>query len=423
MSGPGASGPAVHGSVLSGPVRVLAVADSDSYVKWAAATLDALPPLWRAAGGHELVVLRSPVTPSVTQVRSAVAGTSFRVGGVPVVGAGGLVRRWRRLQPDVVLLAATGPVVQVVARDVLRIATAGRPRPVLVSGLPGVSVPATTLAWHYRQRVDLLVVHSLREAEEFRALAAAYGRAGEVGTARLPFLPRTTPRAGGREVVFAAQAKVPADPADRVRLLHSLARLARTRPDLDVVVKLRAAPGEQQTHAEQHPYPQLWAALGAPGPLRFSTAPLGEHLAAACGLVTVSSTAALEAMAARVPVLLLEDFGSGPELLGAAFAGSGCAGRLADLEAGRFRAPDPSWLRRNYLHPDEDCDAAPRLGALVHRRRAGGLPPVPEHQPGPGLRPAAARARLLLPGSALARLRVVRRLSRRAARALRAVAA
>ena len=50
--------------------RVLAVADSDSYVKWAAATLDRLDDV-----DASLVVLDSPVRPSPAQVHAAVAAT------------------------------------------------------------------------------------------------------------------------------------------------------------------------------------------------------------------------------------------------------------------------------------------------------------------------------------------------------------
>ena len=476
----GALDPGAGAPEALGPVRVLAVADSDSYLKWAAATLDALPPSWQGPRPHDLVLLRSPITPSRDQVGRALHGSSRAGSPVPVLSPLALYRLVRATRPEVVLLASTGPVVGVLARDLLPWARRGdEPRPVLVTGLPGLCVPASPLAWHHRRLCDLFVVHSLREAAEFTALARDLGLPGQVGTARLPFLrdgslpdrrqqerlPQTRtqaeqprperplpdrsqqertqqddhPRPGhpqpghpqpdqplppAREVVFAAQAKVPRGDRDRQRVLLALDRLAARRPDLSVVVKLRAGAGEQQTHREEHDYAELWTALAAagavrdPGALHLSTGPMSEHLARAAGLVTVSSTAALEAVAAGVDVLLLEDFGVGPEMLNDVFTGSGCLGTLDDLVDGRFRSPSPAWTGANYFHPPDASDWLDRLGALLRLQRAGRLPPSTA-APAPcrqGASPRRARVRVLLPAPVSQRLLQVATVRRRALR-------
>ena len=47
------------------PRRLLAIADSDSYLKWSAATLGALPPRWQ----QSQVVVENPVMPSAAQIQ------------------------------------------------------------------------------------------------------------------------------------------------------------------------------------------------------------------------------------------------------------------------------------------------------------------------------------------------------------------
>ena len=81
-------------------VRVLAIADTDSYLKWSAATLEALR-LWESTQ----LLIENPVMPSLAQIRAA----SKRP--VEVLTHAALVRRIRTTCPDVVLLACTGPVV------------------------------------------------------------------------------------------------------------------------------------------------------------------------------------------------------------------------------------------------------------------------------------------------------------------------
>ncbi|MFB9207869.1 DUF6716 putative glycosyltransferase [Nonomuraea spiralis] len=361
-------------------MRVLAVADSDSYLKWAACLLDDLP----AGCETELVVVRTPIAPSAEQIAAAVGGRA----APPVLSARSLRRLAERTRPDAILVGCTGPVVDVLVADVL----AGlRPRPVFVSGLPGISVPATEKAWLFRSGCDLFVVHSEREVAEFSGLAARLGGGGAVGLARLPFLRPGAAAGIGDRIVFATQAKVPRAREERERVLLSLAELAARRPGLEVVVKLRALEHERQTHNERHHYQRLWREMGEPGRLSFAAGSMHEQLSRAAGFVTVSSTAALEAIAMGVPSLVLGDFGVNAEMINLVFEGSGLLGTLDELALGDFRTAEPGWCEANYFHPagrDDWARLLTGLAAAGEREPARSLLDGPEH--------AAARRRARL---------------------------
>jgi len=348
--------------------RVLAVADSDSYLKWGAALLDRAPQEWE----RSLAILASPVLPSPDQIESALAGGSAPAPVIMDLSA--LAVRVTESEPDVVLVAVRGPLVKVVVRAI--VGAAAR-RPVIVSGLPGISIPATRMAIAHRAQADLLVLHSRREVREFGVLAEWIGCEQRFALATLPFLLADRHRESRRhtgDVIFAAQAKVPRSREDRVTLLRWLAEAARSDPARRVVVKVRAAAGEAQTHAEEHDYAELISALEeVPPNLVVEGGPMGRHLAGAGALVTVSSTAAIEAVAMRVPVLALDDFGVSPELINPVFEGSGLLGGSADLVAGRFGSPDREWLLDNYFHGAEHDDWVERIEELLALREAGAL--------------------------------------------------
>jgi hypothetical protein len=358
-------------------LKILAVADSDSYLKWAATLLDQLPPEW----DRRLVVVRTPITPSAGQIRAAVSGSG--AAAVPTVSAGALNRILREYDPDAVLLSCTGPVV----RALTDLVSADRRR-VLLSGLPGISVPASEKAWRFRSGADLFVVHSDREVADFRAIAGRLGIPGAVARATLPFLAPSPRVAAPDRVVFATQAKVPMLRAERELILLSLAELAGRRPDLSVVVKLRARADEQQTHRELLHYETLWKAMRVDHTLlTFDAGPMRDHLAHAVGFVTVSSTAALEAIAAGVPLLILEDFGVNAEMINLVFEGSGLLGTLDDLAEAEFRTPSGPWCAANYFHDASADDWISRLTALAGAE----LPPARRALENPWIR---ARARL-----------------------------
>lgn len=360
---------------MPGRLRVLAVADSDSYLKWAAATLAALP----ADTGRGLVLVACPAAPSAAQRAAALRGTEIAPESVPTLPIGSLAARVAAEAPDVVLVATRGPQARVILRELARLV----PRPVLVSGMPGISVPATRKALSFRHQADLFVVHSHREVREFRELATRNGWTRPIALARLPFAASGgTPEPaahGGTDLVFAVQSIVPAEADERRMIARMLLRAAEAAPERRVIVKVRAVGAERQTHDESHPIPELIAAEAAasrrplPPNLVISSTSMAAALDTAEGLVTVSSTAAIEAIARGIPVIALDTFGVSDALINPVFSGSGLFGGEDDVVGRRFRHPSPRWLYDAYFHPAGDDDLHAHLRDLVAARRAGEL--------------------------------------------------
>lgn len=364
-------------------MRLVVLADSDSYVKWGAALAGTMPPEW----DPELLVVDSPMVVSDAQLATALTGSGIEAVSritLPEVGP-----RLAADPPDAVLVATPGPIARVLTRLVAGLT----PRPVVVSGLPGISIPTTRKALLYRCQADLVVLHSRREIREFGRLARAKGWDHRFGLASLPFASRRP--AAGTDLVFAAQAIVPAPREDRILVGRMLRDAALADPSRRVVVKVRALAGENQTHPEQDGYPDLIASLGAvPGNLVVSAEPMASALNTAGGLVTVSSTAAIEAIARGIPVIALDTFGVRRSLINPVFVGSGLFGGGDAVVAREFRHPDPGWLDENYFHDPVADDWTHTLAGLVAERRAGRLVPRPAHLPrGGALRAAWDRKR------------------------------
>lgn len=381
----------------AGGLRVVAIADADSFVKWAAALIDSVEGI-----RPHLLLVRTPLTASGAQERTALAGTRLGPDEVTRV-AYREAERWLEAQrPDVVLLAGRGPFVRLMGRVI----DALTHRPVTVSGLPGMAIPAQRGALEYRRHTDLLVVHSYREQRAFEELGRRIGVQLPAALATLPFarssrLAADAARSAARvpvgpgraarvavaerspaepaiartratDIVFAAQALVPVDRAERAEIVATLVRAAEADPDRRVVVKLRSRPGESETHLERDPYLELLPQR-RPENLVVSYGSMASALSTAAGLVTISSTAAVEAVALGVPVIALDSFGVSKSLLNTVFVGSGLLGGRSEVVAGRFRHPHPDWLRDNYFHPMAESTWWNHVEQLVALRRAGAL--------------------------------------------------
>ena len=279
--------------------------------------------------------------------------------------------------------------------------------PVLVTGLPGISIPAIRPSRPCPGRL-----RSLRAAQPSRDRRvhqhSPLNTRSELifGLASLPFLseapdaPMINRASRSVDLRRAGQSAEPtrrsgADPAGPGRRRFGGGQVARRRRRAADPPRAVAVPG----------------AAGRPGrrgqdQLRPPSGLLGGSMDdALCQRPSVGHRVldgGLEAMAVGLPTLIISDFGVSAEMINIVFDGSGCLGtpRRPPGAAGSAR-PDPAWLEANYFHADADNDWLDRLDELLARRAAAGLPVR-----GPtGSLPARVRrrVRLLLPAGAGAR--------------------
>ncbi|MEU3412298.1 DUF6716 putative glycosyltransferase [Streptomyces sp. NPDC006658] len=357
-------------------LRVAVLADSDTRWKWGALTARRITP---AAAEVRLdgYLLRGRATPTARQLAEVgVPADSLReVTGVE------FLREMGESAPDVLVLALVGGGVQAMLHG-LRAAWGSGQRPVVVTGYVGVVYEKLADGLLLRHGADLVLANSAHDADRFRAVYEGVGAdASAVTEVALPFL-GGAPYTGGHDpytVVFAAQPSVPDNRRDRAYLLDRLVEHARRHPDREVLLKLRSKPGEHTTHIEELPYQKLVQGKDLPANFRLVYGHMGEVLDRTDLLVTVSSTAALEALHRRIPTAVLTDLGVREALGNHHFTGSGCLASWEQLDAGHRPVPDEEWVARQGVAADGSYatafDAArERIARLLDR--PGGLPPL-----------------------------------------------
>ncbi|MFG2330378.1 DUF6716 putative glycosyltransferase [Streptomyces sp. NPDC048604] len=353
-------------------VRVAVLADSDTRWKWGALTARRIAP-----GGVEPTgfLLRGRATPTARQL--AEAGVS----DTPPheVTGGQFLRALRDEGFDVVVLALVGGTVRAVLEGIADLDL--QRRPVIVTGYVGVVYEKLADGLLLRHGADVVLANSRHDAERFRAVYEGVGAdASSVVEAALPFLGGApyTPESGRDTLVFAAQPSVPVSRADRMYLLRRLVGHARLHPEREVLLKLRSKPGEHTTHLEELPYQKLVRDLAVPPNFRLVYGHMGEVLDCTDLLVTVSSTAALEALHRRIPTAILSDLGVREVLGNHHFIGSGLLTSFDALDKDERLAPDEDWLARQGVASDSSYDSAfDAARARVAELLAGpDLPPI-----------------------------------------------
>ncbi|MET8244874.1 DUF6716 putative glycosyltransferase [Streptomyces sp. NPDC005202] len=369
-------------------LRVAVLADSDTRWKWGALTANRI-----ASGGArdssepdirlDGYLLRGRATPTARQLKEVgVRADSLReVTAVEFLRA--MAESAASEEPyDVLVLALVGGGVQAMLHGLKRVWEGRKERPVVVTGYVGVVYEKLADGLLLRHGADLVLANSRQDADRFRAVYEGVGAdASAVTEVALPFL-GGAPYTGEHDpytVVFAAQPSVPESRKDRTYLLNRLIQHARLHPNREVLLKLRSKPGEHTTHIEELPYQKLAQKTDLPPNFRLVYGHMGEVLDRTDLLVTVSSTAALEALHRRIPTVVLTDLGVREVLGNHHFVGSGCLASWDQLDAGHRPAPDEEWVARQGVAADGSYttafDAArKRIAELLDR--PGGLPPL-----------------------------------------------
>lgn len=347
-------------------MTIVVLADTDSRWKWGLLTALQLFPGSPVTG----MLLASAHGPSPRQLAdSGVAQQPTPVESVP-----DFLEAEELADADAVVLALPGGGVQAVLHGLARRWPRRGRRPLVVSGYVGVVYEKHVEGLLMRSGSDVILANSSADADVFRGLLAGAGADPEVvvptvlpflgtpGSARTPGVPFT--------VTFAAQPGVPGARADRELVVRRLIRHAALHHEREVLLKVRTRLGEHSTHREDHPYQVLGARIGVPRPanLHVVHGNMGDVLDRTDLLVTVSSTAAVEAMHRGIPTGILTDFGIRERLGNHYFIGSGCLTGFGDLDAGALPMADADWARAHGIGPGAAVERARlRLAELLDR--------------------------------------------------------
>jgi len=344
-------------------LTVALLADTDSRWKWGARLAARL--------GSEVELIGYQLwthdLPSHRQLLEAGVGPER----VRQLGPSGFLEALATDHPDVLIVAAPGGGCQAILQ---LLATARlEPRPLVLTGYVGVVYENLVDGLLLRAGADLIGANSPADLEQFaRVLTSVGAGADALVRTQLPFLEDPAPRTPSARftVTFAGQPGVPASRAERQYLVQRLADHARRHPERDVLVKLRNLPGEVATHPEPYPYDELIRGLGSqrPANLKVIGGLMSRALSRTDLLVTVSSTAAVEAVHAEVPAAVLTDFGIREALGNTYFLGSGLLASFEELDGGLVPRVDPQWARQRGMRGLSDELPARVAKALAEPR-------------------------------------------------------
>lgn len=258
------------------------------------------------------------------------------------------------MQSDILVMGTTGHFVSFIT-DELRAdaARTGRTPPVTVSGWVGVIIERILAGFLGRAVLDVVAVNSRDDMRVFEHAATALDfPTDNLLLSGLPILPPTpAPQKAGpiKTILFADQPTIPGNLNQREFLFSQLIDYARSHPDRTVILKPRHRPGEDTFHhMTVHPEKQV-AALNPPSNFIVDYTPISETLEKVDLALTVSSTAALEFVAAGVRTAFISDLGVSEPLGNQIFLNSGLLRTFDQIGRDEIGTPTPEWIDDYFL--------------------------------------------------------------------------
>lgn len=225
-------------------------------------------------------------------------------------------------------------------------------QPLLISAYPGILFRYQLEGMLDRSGVDLLCLNSEQDLKTYQEGCDALNiDASNAVCTGLPILWNLKPPEQRRDrapFVFFEQPSIPAHPLQRRFLCQQLQVLAQAWPEHPVIFKPRTSSVESTLHRRHGEMAEMIRKMKKETPnLTISLLP-ASRLLSDCGCaITVSSTAALEAMAMGVSTRIVADLGVNESLGNHYFAASGAVASFETIIADPFSLKhDPHWLRR-----------------------------------------------------------------------------
>ncbi len=381
--------------------HVVAVVAFDSQLKWALG----LVAEFRRRGWTATVIAPSDIRTALSDAQVAAYG-EVDLQRMPWDDALAAARA-----ADSVILSIQGPLVQRFTDDLellRRQAPSPDREPVVVAGWVGIIIEKVIAGYLDRCAADVVAVNSADNLRDFDEAAALLGLPREnLLLSGLPLLPAFPAPAGSgpvRTVVFADQPTVPAAAADRAYVYQRLIEYARAHPDRRVLLRPRHRPGEGTFHVmRHHPETVVMRLPEAPANFEITYEPITDLLRDADLLLTVSSTAGLEAVGHGVRTAFLSDLGIHEKHGNHVLLASGLLATFDDVTADRLPTPRDAWIADMFAgegtpRPVERvADRVEELVGMPYAERPGALVTKSAHVRG---RIATHEHRLRMPAAA-----------------------
>lgn len=255
-------------------------------------------------------------------------------------------------------------------------------RPIFFGGAVGIDYRQRPNILYYRCGLDLYWIHApadLARQEEYKELFN-FKEIEEV----LSGLPFACPGPSKREnmILFAGQPDVPQSKQERLYVVHKLLDLAKSKPTHEVILKPRVKPGEQTFHTVAYYYEDLVneIAIDRPIPQNFKVCydPIIQLLSRTELMLTISSTAAVEARMMGVNLGIINDFPPKPDYGRNFFSKSGCLINFDDLIAGQVPVISQEWEHHNlYYNPASTRIIYEKLKSMLNTPPHGSINYIP----------------------------------------------
>lgn len=249
---------------------------------------------------------------------------------------------------DVVVSALSGPSTRRLSIQLARRPMGSQPSPVIISGWVGIIIENITGGYLDRCGTDIIAVNSATDLDRFRDSAERVKLpVHNLLFTGLPFLsaePQEQRSAPIRTVLFADQPTVPAQARERLYVYTKLLQYAEAHPDRTVLLKPRHRPGEDTFHRMKHHPNDLLRDAKLPTNFAIDYTPIREVIGDVDLLLTMSSTACLEAIDAGTRVGLILDLGVHEKYGNHVFLESGLLRTFGQIGRDDIGVPDPGWL-------------------------------------------------------------------------------
>ncbi|WP_068088762.1 DUF6716 putative glycosyltransferase [Polycladidibacter stylochi] len=260
---------------------------------------------------------------------------------------------------DIVVTALSGPkVIEFLFKISDYYNNRNELSPIIISGWVGVIFEKQIEGYLDRFACDIVVVNSVDDYNNFKEIAWRLNLPEEPLTlAGLPFLP-SYPLQGKEKpiqrVLFADQPTVPSMKKERLYLYDKLIAYAQAYPDREVILKPRHKKGEDTFHKMAFHPEDLIDTKRIPKNFKIDYTPISEILHTVDLLITMSSTASLEAIASGCRVALPLDLGVNEKYGNHVFLNSGLLKSFSQISKDDIGNVTTEFLNNYFLKKEQN---------------------------------------------------------------------